>query len=445
MNIAIIGAGITGAATAYELACDGHQVTVYERRAAVAEESSFAPTGWLSPALLNPWAAPGLALKVRQSMQGRQALMRCGSGVSLRELRWLLQWRTAGRTAQDWREFYHSSTPSNAPAALMGLERLAQYSQQLREALWKALEVDTEAQAGTLILLDSERELDSLQPIVALLAELGQKTQTLDHPQLQALEPSLASDTRFTAALRLANGASGNARLSAQILRQAAQDRGAHFAFGTHVQQLKPRHTGTSPQIDLHLAGHHNVATHDAVIIAAGTAAATLLQPLGLHLPVAHIGGYTVSASLRDPWRAPRHAVVDWRERLTITRQGQRIRIGAGAELGTGTAHHKPTLLRMFQRMNALFPGAANMSTGVQTWRGTRAMSTDGAPILGRAHIPGLWLNVAHGNNGAGLAHGCARVMADLIAGKTPAIDAAALQLDRYSAVWRKALKTAAR
>ena len=50
MRIAVIGAGIAGVTTAYELAQDGHQVTAFDRRGSVAEETSFANAGVVAPA-----------------------------------------------------------------------------------------------------------------------------------------------------------------------------------------------------------------------------------------------------------------------------------------------------------------------------------------------------------------------------------------------------------
>jgi len=59
LRVAIIGAGIVGVTSAYELALDGHTVTVFERRASVASETSFANAGVVAPGYVTPWAAPG--------------------------------------------------------------------------------------------------------------------------------------------------------------------------------------------------------------------------------------------------------------------------------------------------------------------------------------------------------------------------------------------------
>ena len=60
MKVAIVGAGIIGVTTAWELACDGHDVVVFERRGAAAEESSFANAGVVAPGYVTPWAGPGM-------------------------------------------------------------------------------------------------------------------------------------------------------------------------------------------------------------------------------------------------------------------------------------------------------------------------------------------------------------------------------------------------
>ena len=82
MKIAIVGAGIIGITTAYELAKDGHEVTVFERNSAAASETSFANAGLVAPGYVTPWAAPGMPGKVlrhllsRHARQGRIAIGR---------------------------------------------------------------------------------------------------------------------------------------------------------------------------------------------------------------------------------------------------------------------------------------------------------------------------------------------------------------------------------
>ena len=95
MKIAVIGAGIIGVTTAYELACDGHEVTVLERRGAAAEEASFANAGLVAPGYITPWAAPGMPTKVFRHLFSRYAPVKVGLPLSGRELAWMWQWYRA--------------------------------------------------------------------------------------------------------------------------------------------------------------------------------------------------------------------------------------------------------------------------------------------------------------------------------------------------------------
>ena len=76
MKIAVIGAGIIGVTTAFELGRDGHEVTVFERRGAAAEEASVANAGVIAPGYVAPWAAPGMPAKVLAQLLRRHASMR---------------------------------------------------------------------------------------------------------------------------------------------------------------------------------------------------------------------------------------------------------------------------------------------------------------------------------------------------------------------------------
>ena len=95
MKVAVIGAGIVGTATAYELAADGHEVTVFERRSAAAEEASFANAGIVAPGYAAPWAAPGMPGKVFSEFFKRHAAITLSLPLSGSELSWMWKWMRA--------------------------------------------------------------------------------------------------------------------------------------------------------------------------------------------------------------------------------------------------------------------------------------------------------------------------------------------------------------
>src|SRR4051812_22975477 len=92
MRIAVIGAGIVGVTTAFELAGDGHDVTVYERRGSVAAETSFANAGVVAPGYVTPWAAPGMRAKVLRSLFDRHGAVLLNARLDLGTLRWMWRW-----------------------------------------------------------------------------------------------------------------------------------------------------------------------------------------------------------------------------------------------------------------------------------------------------------------------------------------------------------------
>ena len=400
MKIAIVGAGIIGVTTAYELASDGHEVTVFEQRSAAAEEASFATAGLLAPHLLSPWAVPGFGHALR--LMGPHATLRLSGGLSRANWAWLSRWRSATHA-------------SSAPAA--ALERLAQYSQSRLQALAQRHELDFEASQGRLVLLRTEQERAQLQPALQVLRDSGVALREIDADVARQIEPGLSPEAPLAGAIHLPDARAGNCRLFAQLLRQGAQGSGVHFAFNTRIDRI-----GTTP-VGVVVQGESDLRRFDAVVLCAGTASAALLPALGLRLPMAAVYGYSVSAPLRESTHAPQASVVDAAQQISITRLGQRVRIAGGAELaGADAEHHAATLQRLYRTLNDWFPGGAQLSSGVQVWRGARPLLPDGAPVVGASGVPGLWLNTGHGAGGWALACGSARALADLMAQRAPEV-----------------------
>jgi len=175
----------------------------------------------------------------------------------------------------------------------------------------------------------------------------------------------------------------------------------------------------------------------DAVIVCAAVGSNELLAPHGLKLPMAAVYGQSVTTPIRHheahPDIGPRSAVTDHRHRVVINRLGSRLRVSGGARIGQapkGRQHEE--LARLYKVLDDWFPGAARLSQA-QRWSGARPMLPDGPPVIGTSGIPGVWLNLGHGGAGWAMACGSARLLADTVIGRAPAVDMDGLGLERLA------------
>ena len=422
MRIAVIGAGIIGVASAYELAADGHEVTVYERHAGVASETSFANAGVIAPGYVTPWAAPGMPWKVLRHLFGSHAPVRFGGSNALAQLPWIWRW---------WR----ACRPAVYQANRSRLYQLARYSSQRLHTLTQALNLEYEQARGLLVLLRGARDLAQAQASLRMLDELQIGHELLDPAQCRQLEPGLNADMPLQAGISLPQDEVGNCRQFAHLLKAQAQHHGARLLFQHEVLALAAGATPTLRVRDLASGGGTSERTFDAVLLCTGHQARRLLKPLGLSLPIAPVYGYSVTAPLSlseiPSSVGPRAAVMDEKFKVAISRLGRRIRVAGSAELGgVPDRINAAALATLYKVLDDWFPGAARLSQA-SAWKGARPMLPDGPPVLGRSRCPGIWLNLGHGSSGWALSCGSARVVADLMAGREPAIDTHGLQPQR--------------
>ena len=409
MKLAIIGAGIVGITTAFELALDGHDVTVFERRGAAAEETSFANAGIVAPGYVTPWAAPGMPLKVMRQLLGSHAPVRLSWPLSLADLSWMMQW---------WR----SCTPEHYLANRTRMHRLAFYSRQRLRDISVGLELDYDSSAGYLVLLRSHKEREAAQAGLTLLREAGVPFALLDAWQTRQIEPAINPDTDFVGAIHLPDDGVANCRQFALLLKAQAQRFGAKFEFNkavTHMDRAQPAR--------ILIAGESAPRDFEGVVLCGGVDSAALLRPLGIVLPLAAVYGYSISAPIGEPLNAPRSALMDERYKVAISRLGNRVRVAGGAELGGSLQSRRDASVNtLYKVLRDWFPGAAQhakLGVKVQEWKGARPMLPDGPPVIGASGLPGLWLNLGHGSSGWALSCGSARALADLIGGRPAEID----------------------
>src|SRR6059058_2369923 len=89
MRVVVLGSGVIGVASAYYLAEAGHEVTVVDRQAGPAQETSFANAGQVSPGYAAPWAAPGVPLKALRWMFQKHAPLAIGLEGTMNQLLWM--------------------------------------------------------------------------------------------------------------------------------------------------------------------------------------------------------------------------------------------------------------------------------------------------------------------------------------------------------------------
>ena len=419
MKIAVIGAGIIGITTAYELALDGHEVTVVERRGAAAEETSFANAGVVAPGYVTPWAAPGMPGKIIGHLLSRHAPVKIGLPLSRSDLAWMWKW-------------YRACKAESYLANRARLQRLAFYSRERLHQLTADLELNYDRSTGYLVLLRSEKDSHLVQPGLQVLRDAGVSFRQIHADEVRLIEPALNPDTKFMGAIHLPDDEVANCRQFALLLKVKAQRLGVNFVFNTAVARLDPEQPAT-----FFVAGDNTAYGFDSLVMCAGLASAELLKPMGLKIPMAAVYGYSISAPIREPLNAPRGGLMDERYKVAISRLGQRVRVAGSAEIGgTLQARRASSIQTLYKVLHDWFPGAAQLSNtgaGVQEWKGARPMLPEGPPIIGASAIAGLWLNLGHGSSGWALSCGSARVLADMMAGKAPAINMEGMGAERLA------------
>lgn len=416
MRVIVLGSGVIGVASAYYLAQQGAQVTVLDRQAGPAEETSFGNAGQISPGYSTPWAAPGIPFKAIKWMFQHHAPLAINIDGSMWQLQWMAQ-------------MLKNCNPASYTTNKERMMRVAEYSRDCLKALRETTGIEYENRAkGTLQVFRSEAQLEAVQRDIQVLEECGVGYALLDREGLAQVEPALAhAQDKLVGGLHLPNDETGDCYLFTNALANKAKALGVDFRFNQQVEGLVVE--GDSIK-GVRVNGQ--TLTADRYVLAFGSYSRDFLKPLELNLPVYPVKGYSLTIPIVQPEFAPQSTVLDETYKIAITRFDQRIRVGGMAELSgfnLGLNQDRRATLEMVTQ--DLFPGG-NMAEA-SFWTGLRPMTPDSTPIIGATRFKNLFLNTGHGTLGWTMACGSGKLISDIVLNHQTDISTEGLSLQRYS------------
>ncbi|WP_165089454.1 D-amino acid dehydrogenase [Neisseria yangbaofengii] len=417
MNVVVLGAGVTGIATAWYLLEKGHQVTVIDRAEAAAQETSFANAGQLSYGYTTPWAAPGIPAKAAKW------LFRPHSPLILKPDGSRFQWQWLMSMLQNCTAERYQTNKER-------MVRISEYSREMFRRFEAETGLDFEGRhKGTLQIFRTQKEVAAAAKDIEVLEEYGVPYQRLQPEECLQFEPALHHALgKIAGALHLPNDSTGDCHLFTRRLQDLCEDKGAVFKFEHNIERIEHQVQNITAVI-----ANGQCFEADRFVCCLGSFSRTVMAQLGLDLPIYPVKGYSLTVPITHGDEAPVSTILDETYKVAITRFNDRIRVGGMAELSGYEIklpqERRETLALVVQD---LYPRGGDVGKAT-FWSGLRPMTPDSTPIIGATQYANLFLNTGHGTLGWTMSLGSGRITADLVSDVTPEIRTDDLGMARYA------------
>ena len=426
MHVIVLGSGLLGVSSAYYLSQLGHDVTVVDRQAHPAAETSFANGGQISVSHAEPWANPGAPLKLLQWLGKEDAPLLFRLRADTRQWLWGLQ-------------FLRECTPARTRYNIAQIVQLGTYSRAMLQDLRSAtgLHYDQRTQ-GILHFYTSQKEFEAAKGPALQMRELGCERQVISADEAVKLEPALAHmRPQLAGATYTAEDESGDANRFARELVKLCEAAGVKFLMSHTITALRSTGAGAAAQIDHVEAtgseGRFRRLRADSYVLAMGSLSPLYAAPLGIRLPIYPAKGYSVTMPVKDASLAHQVSLTDDEYKLVFSRltgpgsdgvpQRDMLRVAGTAELnGYDRDLNRVRCEAIVRRIEQLFPGAGDASQA-SFWTGLRPATPSNVPIIGQSKLPNLYLNTGHGTLGWTHACGSGKALADIMSGRVPEVD----------------------
>jgi D-amino-acid dehydrogenase len=397
MKVVVVGSGVIGLATAYELASRGAAVTVIGDRPG-EEGASGTNAGWVVPTESGPVPAPGLVLEALKWMLQPDSPVYVRPIASPSFIRFMVGMARAcnGRA-------YDAAFEATAR---LGQGTLAELDR------WSADGLAFEShEAGELRVFIDPRELGLAAADRRRYERAGFEPELLDGATARTLVPQLSDAVvgaiRFRGARHVRPGSVVDA------LARRARELGAAFVEGRVVGgNLRP-----SGEVEVWwvIGGERGSVVGDAVVIATGAWSGRVAAAFGVSLPMRPGKGY--SLDYQPPTLSSEIPLMLAEAHCVMTPLDGMTRLAGTMEFGGFDERVSVRRVRALRRAPTRYlrdwdPDAP----ATPPTAGLRPMTPDGLPVIGRlAGSRSLYIASGHAMLGLTLAPRTGRLLAELI------------------------------
>jgi D-amino-acid dehydrogenase len=410
-DVVVLGAGMVGVCVAVHLQKKGRSVLLVDRREA-GSETSFGNAGLIQREAIYPYGFPqDFGVLVRYGMNRAIDVHYHASALpTIAPFLWKY-WKNSGPTRHDAIARLYAKLIERCVDEHEALIAESGADHLVRRNGW--IKVFRTTKVRDQNFAEAER----------LQREFGVAYRALDGSALEREEPFLAP--------ALAGGLHWTQPISTSSPHRLVEAYAALFErLGGRAVQADAR----SLQADAAGWSVHTVEgpmRAGAAVIALGPWADVVTRTLGYQLPLAVKRGYHMH--YRPAGEAKlNHPVLDYERGYLIAPMERGIRLTTGAEFALRDAMRTPVQLGRAEPVaRNLFPLAERLDT--EAWMGARPCTPDMMPIIGPApKHRHLWFAFGHAHHGLTLGPMTGRLIAEMVAGETPAVDPRPYRADRF-------------